>query len=58
MGEAENSLERLHGQTEQELKPFLNVDGNPTSEACFNDFRSKLIGLTDVTKSYFDKLVS
>jgi len=56
-GEAEHSLERLNDQTEQELKPFLVTELTTASEASFNEFRSKLIGLTDVTKNYFDKLV-
>ena len=53
-GEAESGLERLHQCAEKELQPFLNADG-PSKE--FNDFRTKLAGLTSVTKNYFENLV-
>ncbi|XP_027353689.1 probable E3 ubiquitin-protein ligase ARI7 isoform X1 [Abrus precatorius] len=53
-GEAESGLERLHQCAEKELQPFLLADG-PSRE--FNDFRTKLAGLTSVTRNYFENLV-
>ncbi|KAJ4723272.1 RBR-type E3 ubiquitin transferase [Melia azedarach] len=53
-GEAESGLERLHQCAEKELQQFLN-DESPSKE--FNDFRTKLAGLTSVTKNYFENLV-
>ncbi|XP_031287250.1 probable E3 ubiquitin-protein ligase ARI7 [Pistacia vera] len=53
-GEAESGLERLHQCAEKELQQFLN-DDSPSKE--FNDFRTKLAGLTSVTKNYFENLV-
>ncbi|RDX90148.1 putative E3 ubiquitin-protein ligase ARI7 [Mucuna pruriens] len=53
-GEAESGLERLHQCAEKELQLFLSADG-PSRE--FNDFRTKLAGLTSVTRNYFENLV-
>ncbi|XVF65470.1 hypothetical protein PTKIN_Ptkin09bG0252100 [Pterospermum kingtungense] len=53
-GEAESGLERLHQCAEKELNKFVTGDG-PSKE--FDDFRSKLAGLTSVTKNYFENLV-
>ncbi|KAL7128117.1 hypothetical protein ABFS83_14G294500 [Erythranthe nasuta] len=53
-GEAEAGLERLHQCAEKELTNYLNSEG-PSIE--FNDFRTKLAGLTSVTKNYFENLV-
>ncbi|XP_010542758.1 PREDICTED: probable E3 ubiquitin-protein ligase ARI7 isoform X2 [Tarenaya hassleriana] len=53
-GEAESGLERLHQCAEKELNQFLNAEG-PSKD--FNDFRTKLAGLTSVTKNYFENLV-
>ncbi|KAH7572777.1 hypothetical protein ACOSP7_006108 [Xanthoceras sorbifolium] len=53
-GEAESGLERLHQCAEKELQQFL-TDESPSKE--FNDFRTKLAGLTSVTKNYFENLV-
>ncbi|CDY34490.1 BnaC04g13090D [Brassica napus] len=53
-GEAESGLERLHQCVEKELLQFLNGEG-PSKD--FNDFRTKLAGLTSVTKNYFENLV-
>ncbi|XP_021895547.1 probable E3 ubiquitin-protein ligase ARI7 [Carica papaya] len=53
-GEAESGLERLHQCAEKELQHFLNAEG-PSKE--FNNFRTKLAGLTSVTKTYFENLV-
>ncbi|CAL5200088.1 unnamed protein product [Lathyrus oleraceus] len=53
-GEAESGLERLHQCAEKELQVFLNGDG-PSKD--FNDFRTKLAGLTSVTRNYFENLV-
>ncbi|XP_028780036.1 probable E3 ubiquitin-protein ligase ARI7 isoform X3 [Neltuma alba] len=53
-GEAEFGLERLHQCAEKELQQYLNADG-PSKE--FNDFRTKLAGLTSVTRNYFENLV-
>lgn len=53
-GEAESGLERLHQCAEKELQLFL-IDESQSKE--FNDFRTKLAGLTSVTKNYFENLV-
>ncbi|XP_050237422.1 probable E3 ubiquitin-protein ligase ARI7 [Mercurialis annua] len=53
-GEAESGLERLHQCAEKDLQQFLAADG-PSEE--FNEFRTKLAGLTSVTKNYFENLV-
>ncbi|CAH8308994.1 unnamed protein product [Eruca vesicaria subsp. sativa] len=53
-GEAESGLERLHKCVEKELEVFLNADG-PSDD--FNHFRTKLTGLTSITKTYFENLV-
>ncbi|CAJ2679045.1 unnamed protein product [Trifolium pratense] len=54
-GEAESGLERLHQCAEKELQQFLIAEEGPSKE--FNDFRTKLAGLTSVTKNYFENLV-
>ncbi|KAJ6289407.1 hypothetical protein OIU76_025263 [Salix suchowensis] len=53
-GEAESGLERLHQCAEKELQQFIAADG-PSKE--FDEFRTKLAGLTSVTKNYFENLV-
>ncbi|URE38105.1 IBR domain [Musa troglodytarum] len=53
-GEAESGLERLHQCAEKELQVYLDAEG-PMSD--FNDFRTKLAGLTSVTRNYFENLV-
>ncbi|GAY60964.1 hypothetical protein CUMW_206140 [Citrus unshiu] len=53
-GEAESGLERLHQCAEKELQIYLNADG-PSKD--FNEFRTKLAGLTSVTRNYFENLV-
>ncbi|KAH8501286.1 hypothetical protein H0E87_016196 [Populus deltoides] len=53
-GEAESGLERLHQCAEKELQIYLNAEG-PSKE--FNEFRTKLAGLTSVTRNYFENLV-
>ncbi|CAH2059885.1 unnamed protein product [Thlaspi arvense] len=53
--EAEAGLERLHHCAEMESKPFVIKAEDPLNK--FNDFRTKLIGLTKVTKTYFENLV-
>ncbi|CAA7027310.1 unnamed protein product [Microthlaspi erraticum] len=53
-GEAESGLERLHQCVEKDLVQFLSAEG---SSKDFNDFRTKLAGLTSVTKNYFENLV-
>lgn len=53
-GEAESGLERLHQCTEKELQTYLDAE-TPLSD--FNDFRTKLAGLTSVTRNYFENLV-
>lgn len=50
-GEAESGLERLHQCAEKELQQFLTADG-PLKE--FNDFRTKLAGLTRYVPSTND----
>lgn len=53
-GDAEASLEGLHGMVEKKLKEL--VEGTIILSQ-FQDFRKNLIGLTDVTRDYFEKLV-
>ncbi|KAI7741644.1 hypothetical protein M8C21_017653, partial [Ambrosia artemisiifolia] len=53
-GEAEAGLERLHQCAEKELHTYLNDD---CSQEAFNNFRTKLAGLTSVTRNYFENLV-
>ncbi|RWR71966.1 putative E3 ubiquitin-protein ligase ARI8 isoform X1 [Cinnamomum micranthum f. kanehirae] len=53
-GEAESGLERLHQCAEKELEVYLDVDGRSKD---FNEFRTKLAGLTSVTRNYFENLV-
>lgn len=53
-GEAESGLERLHQCAEKELQLYLEGD-IPSKE--FNEFRTKLAGLTSVTRNYFENLV-
>lgn len=47
-------MERLHQCAEKEFQGYLNSEG-PSQE--FNEFRTKLAGLTSVTKNYFENLV-
>ena len=49
-------MERLHQCAEKEVQPFLEDDGpiGPSQE--FIDFKTKLTGLTAVTKNYFETL--
>ncbi|CAA7060499.1 unnamed protein product [Microthlaspi erraticum] len=54
-GEAEVGLERLHLCAEVELEQFFCKSQDPSIN--FLDFRRKLIGLTEVTKTYFENLV-
>ncbi|PIA53358.1 hypothetical protein AQUCO_00900141v1 [Aquilegia coerulea] len=51
-GDAEAGLERLHQCAEKDLKSF--IDGKSKD---FNAFRTKLSGLTTVTKNFFENLV-
>ncbi|KAG0504028.1 hypothetical protein HPP92_004100 [Vanilla planifolia] len=53
-GEAEAGLERLHQCAEKELQVYLEAEA-PTKD--FNYFRTKLAGLTSVTRNYFENLV-
>ncbi|XP_020531884.1 probable E3 ubiquitin-protein ligase ARI8 isoform X2 [Amborella trichopoda] len=53
-GEAESGLERLHQCAEKELHVYLEAVG-PSKD--FNEFRTKLAGLTSVTRNYFENLV-
>ncbi|KAH7365646.1 hypothetical protein KP509_18G039300 [Ceratopteris richardii] len=53
-GQAETALERLHQCAEKEVKAHLDGDA---SNVTFTDFRTKLAGLTSVTKNYFQRLV-
>ncbi|XP_028787712.1 probable E3 ubiquitin-protein ligase ARI8 [Neltuma alba] len=53
-GEAEAGLERLHQCAEKELEVYL-TEKNP--ERDFNCFRTKLSGLTSVTRTFFENLV-
>uniref|UniRef100_A0A7N0VJP8 RanBP2-type domain-containing protein n=1 Tax=Kalanchoe fedtschenkoi TaxID=63787 RepID=A0A7N0VJP8_KALFE len=54
-GEAESGLERLHQCTEKELQSYIVTTEGPSKD--FNDFRTKLAGLTSVTRNYFENLV-
>ncbi|TVU10440.1 hypothetical protein EJB05_43969, partial [Eragrostis curvula] len=56
-GEAESSLERLHHCAEQEWKDLLIGDAAVDYRA-YDKYRTKLAGLTAVTRNYFDKLVT
>lgn len=64
-GDAERSLDNLHEMAEKKLKDlvgdpaqaYVAPSSPPRDEASFSEFRKKLIGLTDVTKGFFDKLV-
>eukprot|EP00252_Welwitschia_mirabilis_P004880 TRINITY_DN1520_c0_g5_i1.p2 TRINITY_DN1520_c0_g5~~TRINITY_DN1520_c0_g5_i1.p2 ORF type:complete len:108 (+),score=27.15 TRINITY_DN1520_c0_g5_i1:303-626(+) len=53
-GEAEAGLERLHQCAEKELQVYIDGDSNVKD---FNEFRTKLAGLTSVTRHYFENLV-
>uniref|UniRef100_A0A0A0LHB9 RBR-type E3 ubiquitin transferase n=1 Tax=Cucumis sativus TaxID=3659 RepID=A0A0A0LHB9_CUCSA len=53
--EAESGLERLHQCAEKELHAYLNAADGPSKD--FNEFRTKLAGLTSVTRNYFENLV-
>lgn len=53
-GEAEAGLERLHQCAEKELHTYIEAGG---SQDEFNNFRTKLAGLTSVTRNYFENLV-
>ena len=55
-GQAESYLERLHGVTEKELETLAKEETKVSMED-WAKFRERLIGLTDVTKSHFEKLV-
>ena len=58
-GDAERSLDQLHEVAEIKLRAlreeFAGAGAIPPE--VFQDFRRRLIGLTDVTRSFFDKLV-
>ncbi|GAB4842960.1 Probable E3 ubiquitin-protein ligase ari7 [Ancistrocladus abbreviatus] len=54
-GEAEAGLERLHQCAEKELQAYLSDEDEP--QADFQAFRSKLAGLTSITRTYFENLV-
>lgn len=53
-GDAESWLEKLHQCAENDLRLFLIADG-PSEK--FNDFRKKLVELTNATRTYFENLV-
>ncbi|AAF29394.1 Contains similarity to Ariadne-2 protein from Drosophila melanogaster gb/AJ010169 and contains an IBR PF/01485 and a zf-C3HC4 (RING finger) PF/00097 domain. ESTs gb/AA585849, gb/T42014 come from this gene [Arabidopsis thaliana] len=53
-GEAESGLERLHKCVEKDIEVFELAEG-PSEE--FNHFRTKLTGLTSITKTFFENLV-
>lgn len=54
-GEAEVGLERLHHCAELEFQELVKETEDFSKK--FEDFRRKLIGLTKVTKTYFENLV-
>ena len=53
-GQAESYLERLHKMVENDLNEF--IEGTTKVDA-WAKWRENLIGLTDVTRSHFSKLV-
>lgn len=53
-GEAESGLEKLHHCAETEIHEVLK-EGSPAEK--LNNFRTKLTGLTRVTRNYFENLV-
>ena len=53
-GQAESFLEKLHGMAEKQVNAFLDLS---VSVDGWGKFRETLIGLTDVTRNHFDKLV-
>jgi hypothetical protein len=54
-GQAEFYLEKLHALVETQLNKFVDGTAAPSN---WGKFRESLIGLTDVTRAHFDKLVS
>ncbi|XP_050364380.1 probable E3 ubiquitin-protein ligase ARI8 [Argentina anserina] len=54
-GQAEHSLERLHHCAETEIRDYVN-DWTPLEK--FSEYRLRLIQLTNVTRTYFKKLVT
>ncbi|GAQ91019.1 hypothetical protein KFL_007140020 [Klebsormidium nitens] len=56
-GDAEANLERLHQCAEKDLNQFLNDDPAAPTDMTFTEFKTKLAGLTTVTRGYFDSLV-
>lgn len=53
-GQSEHYLEMLHGIAERELQEKVD---QVVGEEEWGKFREKLIGLTEVTKQHFEKLV-
>ncbi|GJR58596.1 probable E3 ubiquitin-protein ligase ARI8 [Tanacetum coccineum] len=56
-GDAEAGLERLHQCAEKELHTYLSDRDPPHPQKEFQKFRTKLAGLTSITRSYFENLV-
>jgi len=56
-GDAEANLERLHQCAEKELHTYLSDRDPPHSQEEFRNFRTKLAGLTSITRNYFENLV-
>jgi len=57
--DAENSLERMNHKVEKQLPAFLRqgAESGKVNPAAWAAFREELIGLTDVTRTQFAKLV-
>lgn len=55
-GQAESYLEHLHGVAEKDLEALAREDSKVDMQE-WAKFRQRLIGLTEVTKSHFEKLV-
>ncbi len=57
--EAENALERMNHKVEKQLQTFVRDGGSSTAidPTAWATFREELIGLTDVTRTQFAKLV-
>ncbi|KAK2080152.1 hypothetical protein QBZ16_000005 [Prototheca wickerhamii] len=56
-GQAESYLEKLHHKVEKDLQRFLTFQPGPDVHEKWTVFREQLIGLTDVTRTHFQKLV-
>ena len=58
-GQAESYLEKLHNIIETELNKYKPKDQNFADKTVqdWTDFRTKIVGLTELTRTHFNKLV-